>query len=272
MTVDGLVRLSLLLVLAGTVLACAAPGPGGFAPLRGEVRDRITASDEPEGMRRARVRLELAGAYYGRGQYTTALDEVKQAIAADPTMGAAFNLRGLIYASLGDHGLAEDSFRRALTLDRSDADALQNYGWYLCQQRRFDEAQALFAQALEVPQYRDTPRTLLAKGVCQARAGQLVQSEATLQRAYELDAGNPATAVNLSEVLFLRGNFERARFIIRRINAQSEVSNAQTLWLAARIENKLGNMPAARSLGEQLRNRFPQSPEADVYEQRQFDD
>ncbi len=92
-----------------------------------------------------------------------------------------------------------------------------------------------------------------------------------MQRAYELDAANPATAVNLSEVLFQRGNFERARFLMRRVNAQSDVSNAQTLWLAARIENKLGNRQGAQSLGDQLRSRFPQSPEAGAYEQRQFE-
>ena len=275
MSVGLVTRMGMLLLalLAGLFSGCARSGAaGGFGPLRGETKDRITASDEPEATRRARVRLELAGAYYSRGQYTTALDEVKQSIAADPNIAAAFNLRGLVYASLGDHGLAEESFRKALTLDRSDADVMQNYGWYLCQQNRFGEAALMFKQALDVPQYRDTARTLLAKGVCEARAGQLVQSEATLQRAYELDAGNPATAVNLSEVLFQRGNFERARFIIRRVNAQSEVSNAQTLWLAARIENKLGNVQAAQSLGKELRDRFPQSPEAGAFEHRRFDE
>ena len=47
--------------------------------------------------------------------------------------------------------------------------------------------------------------------------------------------------MNLSEVLYRRGDYERARFYIRRVNAIPSVSNAQTLWLAARIENKLGN-------------------------------
>jgi type IV pilus assembly protein PilF len=257
---------------AALLAACAQPGQPGFAPLRGETRDRITASDEPEGMRRARVRLELAAAYYDRGQMTTALDEVKLAIAAYPSLPAAFNLRGLIYASLGDHALAEESFRRALSLDRADADTMQNFGWYLCQQRRFAEAEALFLQALEVPQYRDTSRTLLTKGVCQARAGKLAQSEATLQRAYELDVANPAIAVNLAEVLFQRGSFERARGIVQRVNARPEVINAQTLWLAARIENKLGNAQAVQGLGNQLRSRFPESPEAGAYESRRFDE
>ena len=72
-----------------------------------------------------------------------------------PTYGEAYNLRGLIYASLGDDALAEESFRRALQLNPRDADTMHNYGWYLCQQKRFAEADALFDQALAVPQYRE---------------------------------------------------------------------------------------------------------------------
>jgi len=235
-------------------------------------RDRVTASDESDSSRRARVRMELASAYFGRGQFTTALDEVKLAIAADPTNVAAFNLRGLIYASLGDDKLAEESFRHALQLNARDADTMQNFGWYLCQQKRYDEADALFRQALAVPQYRDTPRTLLTEGVCQARAGQWTQAEGTLTRSYELDPANPATSVNLAEVLYRRGEFERARFYVRRVNGNADMVNAQTLWLAARIEQRLGNRQGVQEFGTQLRNRFPQSPEAAAFEQGRFDE
>ncbi len=263
--------------LAASALLAACAGTAGPATpqssaLPGESKDRVTASDEPESSKRARVRMELASAYFARGQMTTALDEVKLAIAADPTLVAAFNLRGLIYASLGDDRLAEESFRHALRLDARDADTMQNFGWYLCQQKRFDEAEALFNQALAMPQYRDSPRTLLTQGICHARAGQWADAERSLQRSYELDPSNPATAVNLTEVLIRRGELERARFYIRRVNGSAQLVNAQTLWLAARIEHRLGNRQGERELGSQLRDRFPQSREAAAFDQGRFDD
>jgi type IV pilus assembly protein PilF len=239
---------------------------------RNEGKDRVTASDEPESANRARVRMELASAYFGRGQMSTALDEVKLAIAADPTLVEAYNLRGLIYAGMGDDRLAEESFRHALQLNARDADTMQNFGWYLCQQKRFGEADTMFRQALAVPQYRDSSRTLLTQGVCQARAGEWSQAEGTLIRSYEIDPTNPATAINLSEVLYRRGEFERARFYVRRVNANPDKSNAQTLWLAARIEKRLGNQQGAQEFGTQLRNRFPQSREAMAYDQGKFDE
>jgi type IV pilus assembly protein PilF len=238
----------------------------------GDSKDRVTASDETDASKRAGVRMELAAAYFGRGQMTTALDQVKLAIAASPNLSEAYNLRGLIYANLGDERLAEESFRRALQINPRDADVMQNFGYYLCQKKRFPESNAMFEQALAIPQYRDAPRTLLTQGVCQAQAGQLPQAEATLLRSYQLDPGNPSTAVNLSEVLYKRSDFERARFYVRRVNTQPDVANAQTLWLAARIEHRLGNERAVQEFGGQLRGRFPESRETASFARGAFDE
>jgi type IV pilus assembly protein PilF len=265
------VRLGLAWGLSVALLVgCAARAPG-VAP-DGQRKDIVTASDESDASKRARVRMELAAGYFGRGQMTAALDQVKLAIVAEPTLGEAFNLRGLIYANLGEERLAEDSFRHALQLNAHDADTMQNFGYYLCQKKRYAEATTLFDQALAEPQYRDSSRTLLTKGVCQAFAGNLLESEATLTRAYELDPANPSTAVNLSEVLFRRGEYERARFYVRRVNNVPALQGAQTLWLAARIEQRLGNRTGAKELGDQLRKRFPDSREAAFYERGQFDE
>jgi type IV pilus assembly protein PilF len=256
------VAIPLVLGMAGCVAPPAAEGS----------REIRTVSDQTDADRRSRVRLELASAYFGRGQMTTALDEVKLALLAKPDLPEAYNLRGLIYATLGEPRLAEESFQRALQLAPRDADTLQNYAWFLCQQRRFPEADQLFERALAQPQYQGTVRTLLAQGVCQARAGQLPQAELTLTKSYELDPSNPVTAFNLSDVLYRRGEYERARFYIARVNGQPGASNAQTLWLAARIEQRLGNRVAAQSFGRQLRERFPQSAEALQFESGRFDE
>lgn len=259
----GLAVLLLLTALAG----CGTTGPGPD-----DLRDRVTASDETPEARRARVRFELAAAYFGRGQLTTALDEVKLAIAADPTLGPAFNLRGLIYSNLGDNALAEASFQRAIQLNPRDGDAMHNLGWHYCREQRYADADPIFARALATPQYRDVGRTWLAQGVCLARAGRLEEAERTLTRAFEIEAGNPAVAVNLAEVLYRRGEFERSRYYVGRVNQRAELVSAETLWLAVRIENRLGNRTALNELGNQLVSRFPQSTEARAFQRGRFDD
>jgi type IV pilus assembly protein PilF len=260
-----------------SLMACAAmlAGLGGLVGCTATVpkdKDLTTTSDLTDVDRKARVRLELATAYFGRGNTTTALDEVKQAIVAKPDMVDAYSLRGLIYAALSEPELAEGSFRHALKLAPADFNAMHNYAWFLCQQRRFGEADAQFEQLLALPSFRDTPRALLAKGVCQARNNRWQEAERTLSRSYELDPANPATAVNLSEVLYREGEFERARFYIRRVNANDEQVSAQTLWLALRIENRLRQDVQVKALASQLHNRFPEAPETLLYEKGRLDE
>lgn len=265
-------RLTALASVLGIVAllgACAAPGAGPGATSPVELR---TASDHTDADRRAAVRMELASLHFGRGQYETALDEIKLALQSKPDLGAAFSLRGLVYATMGEVALAEDSFIRALQVNPRDADTMHNRAWFLCQRDKHAEADRLFEQALATPLYRDTQRTLLAQGVCLARAGKLEEAERKLSRAYELDPTNPSTALNLSEVLYRRGDYERARFYIRRVNLREELSNAQTLWLALRVEHRLGNRAAMDEFGRQLRNRFPQAAETLAYERGRLDD
>jgi type IV pilus assembly protein PilF len=235
-------------------------------------QDSRSAPESGEPDRRAALRMELASLYFSRGQYETALEETRLALAARPDLGAVYNLRGLIYGAMGDERQADENYQRALAINPRDVDTMHNHGWYLCQRGRFDDAARLFDQALAQPNYRDVPRTLMAQGVCLARAGKLPEAEQKLQRAYEIDAGNPTVALNLSEVLYRRGDFERARFYIRRINTREDLSNAQTLWLALRIENRMGNRGGVEEYARQLRSRFPQSPEAQAFERGRIDE
>lgn len=253
------------------ILLTGCAGSPGMSGLSGNRADLITDSDEPDERRRARLRVELASGYFEQGQTKIALDEIKQALATDPSFVDAYNLRGLVYMRLNDIPLAEDSFRRALNLNVRDANVAHNYGWLLCQQARYGEAMKFFAQAVANPTYTGKAKTLMAQGVCQMNAGQPSEAEQSLRHSYELDAANPVTGYNLANLLYRRGDLTRAQFYIRRIN-NSELANAQTLWLGIKTERRLGNRDATLQLAEQLKKRFAQSPEAAAYERGSFNE
>lgn len=252
-------------VLATLLQGCAAPAASTPTEPR-------TDSDQTAADRRAGTRMELAAGYFSRGQFNTALDEVKQALAVKPDMREAINLRGLIYAAMGEPQLADESFKRALQLYPRDPDTLHNYGWLLCQLQRWTAADVQFDLALEQTNYRAPSRTLLAKGVCEARAGRMAEAERSLVKAFEFDPSSPAVAVNLAEVLYRNNQLDRARFYIRRVNAQEELTNAQSLWLALRIERRLGNSIAVDELAQQLRRRHARSPETQALDAGRFDE
>ena len=235
------------------------------------MKETVTAPDETSSRNRARVRLELASGYFSNGQAAIALDEVKQAIAIDSGLFEAYNLRGLIYMRLNELELAEDSFRRALSLNPKSANTQHNYGWFLCQQSRMHESYQQFNLALANPTYGDRAKTWLTLGLCQQRAGQRVDAESSLLRSYELDAGNPVTGYNLALLMFQRRDFVRAQFYARRIN-NSELVNAESLWLGIKIERALDNREPMSQLAAQLKKRYPQSAELAAYERGSFNE
>lgn len=253
-------------VLGTTLTGCATP-PAQETSLA----DVVTPSQESDARRRARIRLQLASSYYEEGKTEVALDELKQVLAADPTFSDAYNLRGLIYMRLGENAQAEDSFKRALALNPRDADAHHNYGWLQCELGRYPEAARSFEQALANPLYGSRSKTLMAQGICYARAGRLAEAERQLARSYELDAGNPITGYNLANLLFRRGEYERAQFYIRRLN-NSELANAESLWLGIKVERRMNDPLAMGQLAEQLRKRFPNSRERIALDKGAFDD
>ena len=192
---------------------------------------------------------------------------------AKPDLGAAYSLRGLVYASMGDDALADDSFKRALQINPRDADTMHNCAWFLCQRDRYAEADRLFEQALAQPQYRDAQRSLLAQGVCQARAGRLDEAERKLSRAYELDPTNPTHGVQpVRRAVPARRVRARALLHPPRQAARGSVATRRPCGWRARIENRLGNRGGVEDFGRQLRNRFPQSPETLAYERGRFDE
>lgn len=253
--------------LAGLV-GCSLPASSG---LEADATASLTGVGEPDVRRRARIRLELAANYMQMGQTEVALDEVRQAIATDPSYADAYHLRGLVYMSLGELSLAEDSLKRAQGMKPSDADIMHNYGWLLCQRQQYEQANQLFERALAVPSYASRSKTLMSQGLCHQRAGRVADAQQTLLKAYEIDAGNPVVGYNLASILFDRGESKRAQFYIRRIN-NSDLANAQSLWLGIKVERALDEFVAMRQLGDQLRKRFPNAKETLAFERGAFNE
>ncbi|HYP82582.1 type IV pilus biogenesis/stability protein PilW [Variovorax sp.] len=266
----ALPRVVLVAAIAVSLAGCASRGP---SPSLGTGAEQpiATASDEGQARKRARLRLELAMGYFQQGQTTVALDEVKQALVIDPSYGEAYNLRGLVYMRLDDPGLAEDSFRRAISINPRDGNAMHNYGWLLCQQKRYADAVGQFQAALNAPGYTDQAKTLMTMGVCEMQAGRPAEAERDLARAYEMDSANPIVGYNLALLLAQRQEWARAQFYIRRVN-NSQAATAESLWLGVKVERQLNNSEAVGQLGTQLVQRFPQSREALAYERGNFND
>lgn len=256
--------LGLALLLAG----CAAgPGNSGKAEL-------VTASDQTSAQRRAEIRMQLAVGYYEQKQYQVALDEVKLALAADPQQVDAYGMRALIYMALGETALAEDNFVRALKLAPRNPDLANNYGSFLCQNGRVAEALPHFDLALASAQYQSPGNTLNNAGACALKVKDYAAAEKYLLRASQVTPDLPVTNVNLAQVYYARRDYQRAGFFITRLSklAKMESMTADVLWLAIKVQHKLGDTGAEAGWATQLRRHHPGSTEYAAYQRGAFDE
>lgn len=260
-------RLAILSTLVSLAFLTGCATTSGSGP-QGELP---TLSDQTDNEKRARIRLQLAVGYYEQRQMAVALDEIKQALAADPNFADAYSMRGLIYMEMGEVRLAEDNFLQAIRLAPNMPDFNNNYGWFLCQNGREKQSIQYFETALRNRAYRSPAKALNNAGFCSLKINDKVAAERYFSQAFQADPGNPSTNVNLARLYFERGDYERARFYVNRV-MKAEVMTADVLWLAIRIEHKLGDRAAESSLANQLRRRHAGSAEYAAYQRGAFNE
>jgi len=228
------------------------------------------AGDPGEPRNRARVHTELAAGYYERGSMGVALEELRQATTADSSYAPAYGLYGLVYMELRENAHAQDSFERALRIAPNDPDINHNYGWFLCQTGREKESVRYFMQAVKNPLYPAPWRSYSAAGVCSLRVNNAKEAEDYFQRALKLDPDEPAALLKLGEIRYRQGSNQDAQKLVARYN-KLVAPTPESLWLALRIERRLGQRVAEQSYANQLRRRFPGSPEYQSLQRGQYD-
>lgn len=257
---------------AGAALLCLL---AACAANKAEHAELKTASDQTAVEKRAGIRLQLAVGYYQDGKYEIALDEVKQAIAINPDSADNYDMRGLIYVAMKENALAEENFQRALKLAPDNPNIANNYGSFLCNGGG-KPAQAIpyFERALNNPRYSSPLSALINAGTCSIRLNDLDAAERYLLQALRYAPDLAPVNLSLARVYYAKRDYQRAGFFVNRLTetAKLDTLSADALWLALRVERKLGKRDLEASLVAQLRHRFPGSPEYAAFQRGAFDE
>lgn len=264
---------SLALFLATLLLGGCASGGGALDGA--STRELKTASDQSVQEKRASIRMQLAIGYYQDGKYEIALDEIKQAIAANPEAADAYGVRALIYTAMNETLLADENYQRALRLAPNNPDLANNYGSFLCAAgARPAQAMTYFEMALKNRMYATPISALVNAGNCSLKTKQFGAAEKYFTEALRYDPDLAQSNAGLGRAYYERRDYQRAGFYINRLTTMSKLDalSAETLWLAIRVARKLGDRTLEASLTGQLQRRFPGSPENAALQRGAFDE
>jgi type IV pilus assembly protein PilF len=96
---------------------------------------------------------------------------------------------------------------------------------------------------------------------CYVKLGDFAAAEDFVQHSLRIAPDNPQALLQLAGINYRRGYLELAKQQISDVLRKTE-PNAEALWLAVRVERRLGERLAEARYGSQLRRKFPLSPEA----------
>jgi type IV pilus assembly protein PilF len=211
----------------------------------------------------ARIHTELAGQYYHRGQYRVAIEEAEIALQSKPDYAPAYNMLGLVYMDLQENDLAAWNFDRGLKITPNDPDLHNNFGWFLCQRKsdQIERAVNHFMMALRDPLYETPERTYSNAGLCVLKQGDFERAQVFFQKAIVIRPDYSLAQLGLIELDVKRGNLKTAQSGMTKY-LRTYPFTPESLWLAIRIAQAIGDTNAEANYAFQLQRRFPDSREA----------
>lgn len=193
-----------------------------------------------------------------QGLLDAAVTELKKALDASSDYPEAHSSIAIVYDRMGKYELAEEHYLEAIDLKPEDGNVYNNYGVFLCQRRRLNEADEYFLKALNTPRYRTPERAWENAGACARQIPDIEKAETYLRKALTINAKLPVALFEMAAITFDQKRYMSTRAYLQRFSEVAQHS-PQSLWLGLRAERELGDKEAAAGYAKLLQQKFPDS-------------
>lgn len=243
-------RAALILVLAG-LTGCVSTG--SVDPMR-------TA----EGREKARdAYIQLGIGYLQQGAAERAKVPLRKALELDSSSADANAALALVFQTEMEPKLADEHYRKALS-SRRDARILNNYGGFLFEQKRYEEALECFLEAAEDSLYPERSRVFENLGLTALRMKRTDQAKQYFEKSLRLNIQQPVALLEMASLSFDEKQYVPARDYYERYTKIAP-QTARSLLLGVRIAMVFDDRDQAASLGLQLKRLYPGTPEYQQY-------
>lgn len=209
--------------------------------------------------RAAELNAQLGLGYLQQGQYKRALYKLDKAIKFDSDNASAYHYKAELYRRLKDSKNAEKYFKIAMELSPDDFEIENNYGVFLCDIGRYEEAIALFKKPLADPLY-SRANSYENIGLCRLRQGQVAKAEKAFTQALKIKPKRPSSLLKLAQLRFDGGNSVAAYDLYTRYISIARHTPA-SLWLGILLESGRGAKNTVASYKIKLKGKYPDSKE-----------
>ena len=222
-----------------------------------------------------KVRTQLAAEYIKTGDLDSAKRALDQALELDSRNSSANMMMGILLQQEGSKvsmDKADGYFKRAISADPENAQARNNYGTYLYQVERYNEAIEQLNVAGMALGYDQRYKALENVGRIYLKLGNVVNAEKSFKQALQVNRDSSISMLELSEIFYLKQQTDAAiqlyEQFVRSVGQKNQ--GARALWIGIRIARAKNDMMGMQVLVNQLHALFPDSSEYHRYLQLQY--
>lgn len=164
----------------------------------------------------AQARLQMGVTYLDQRNLPMAMRELMRASELDPGNPEIDMMLGLTYRARGDFGKAEEYLRKAIDRKPDYADAHNNLGIVLANQKRWDEAVREFETAAENVLYTTPEWAYYNIGEAERMRKDPSRAEDAYRKALRANDRYAPAYLGLAAVLGEKGNWEDAAAVLSR--------------------------------------------------------
>ncbi len=209
----------------------------------------------------ARTRLSLGLNYLQRGETSQARFNLEKARELAPDLPEVSNALAYYYQQVGEFDQAEDAYRDALRKDHDNADTYNNFGAFLCQRKKYAEAEQLLNAAIKKPGYLRVAESYENLAMCSLSRDDFSQYQHFLELALRHNGVKHSIVYNLSVLNYAKGELAQARIWQKRLQELGQVSPQATLlryMIAYQLDDKAEQQVAEKF----MLSVYPATPEA----------
>jgi type IV pilus assembly protein PilF len=239
--------LNIIVVLAVFLSACAGLG------------DSKNTGKNPEA---AELNVELGLSYLHKDRPDLAKLKLDKALKQAPNSSKVNWAYALLEAKLGKTDSADTFFNKATKLDSKDSEGHNNYGAFLCEQGRVEEALEQFKMAVANPLYETPEYAHLNAGMCAVRHNDSEQAEGFFRQALDQNENYTSALYQMALLTYNQKRYLASRAFRQRATDALIETNPKLLWLCLKTEQALKNSMDAEECRQTLIKDFPTSSEA----------
>jgi len=244
--VKHLISIALLMLIFVTA-GCVSTGSSG----RDKALDKQQIVD---------AHVQLGMNYVSVGNRESARNHFKKALEVDPASPGAYNGLALLNQLNREDDLAENNYRKAISLDKNYTRVRFNYAAFLFGRERFREAYEQFVIVGRDHNYDRRAQSFLNQGLCLIKLSRRAEAREAFLKSNALNPKLASAYLELSDFYFVDGDYPAS---IKHLKIFEQLSRptARSLWLGIRLARIFGDRDSEASKVLALKKLFSDSRE-----------